>query len=112
MTTSLFLPVVGQLQRHLYKSIRAHLVGLWDIFPKVAKDHNPHIQVLSQSVVGEMSGQSDFSEVFWMIFAETFVPLYHYTINMYIYLFCWSVSVYIKAALTCSCSAWPPQCLS
>lgn len=50
-------PVVGQLKCHLYEGIRAHLVGLWDIFPKVAKYYNLHVQVLGQSVVEEMSEQ-------------------------------------------------------
>ena len=53
---SSLLPVVRQLKSYLYESIGAHLVGLWDIFPKVAKNNDLHIQVPGQAVVGEMSG--------------------------------------------------------
>ncbi|KAF3848684.1 hypothetical protein F7725_015181 [Dissostichus mawsoni] len=40
---------VSQLKRHLYESIGAHLVGLWDIFTKVVKYDDLGVQLLGQS---------------------------------------------------------------
>lgn len=45
-------PVVGQLQRYLYESIRAHAEGFGHIFAKVLKHHHPHVHVLSQPAEG------------------------------------------------------------
>lgn len=43
------LPVVGQLYCHLYESIWAHAMGFRQIFPKLIKNHNLHINILGQS---------------------------------------------------------------
>ncbi|KAF3848630.1 hypothetical protein F7725_015128 [Dissostichus mawsoni] len=40
---------IKKLKRHLYESIGAHLVGLWDIFTKVVKYDDLGVQLLGQS---------------------------------------------------------------
>lgn len=61
-------PVAGQLDRHLYESIRTSLMGLYCIFSKVVKNSNFQIHVLDHSVMVEMREISAQWHISWVFF--------------------------------------------
>lgn len=49
MTNGFFLPEVGKLKSHLYKSIWTHVMLLWHVFSKMRKHEHLHVQVVHHS---------------------------------------------------------------
>lgn len=85
---SQFSPIVGKLQRRLHKTVRAQLVLLWYVFPKLTEHQDLHIQVVDHS--GERQERTE-----WNVIQARTAIIYrkHWVEVTYMFIFCLAFSI-------------------